>query len=205
MADEVLPGAEVLIRELMSRLEQQVPLELGLIETARGRPAPAPTDPGETDLWRPPGLYATSDRAILEPDDYPAVLGIVQHTLPARVVDIVDGRDVYVVPYVVRVWAFVRHWGYPEVEACRSRLGAGVLQALLRRRQITPAIELLPGGWRTSYSEVGVSADDERSYGGWWVEFTAEQVEILGDVMRAPSGPVLDIDLRVHPEADPVP
>lgn len=203
MPDEVLDGADTVAEALRARLEAQVPAELALLEAAKGRPTPVPEDLSDPDLWRPPGLYAGEDRPNLQADDYPALLVVVQHTNPSRVIDMVEGRATRVVPYVVRTWALCRHWGWAEVAAARNRLALGVESAYLRGLRLDAKRSIVADGWRTSYSDVGVGLEDERSYAGWWVEMVVEQTEHLGDPALAPlPGNDLAIDLRVHPAAD---
>lgn len=195
---EVLGGIDPVVDAVASRLEQRVPDELDRLETAYGRPVPRPTG-GESDMWRPPGVYGRSDRSILEPDDYPAVLVVPQGSGEAVVIDIVDGAPVWRIPYVVRCWGFCRYYGAEEVAACRNRLALGVLQAVIRAPKLTETLAVDLSGWRQSFSDVGVDDVDSSTVAGWWLEVTVNAVETvtLDSVAVAAT-----VGLAVHPEAD---
>lgn len=199
-AGAVLGGFDPVIAAVAGRLETSVPAELDRLEVAYGRPVRLPGH-GEEDLWRPPGLYARADRAVLEPDDYPAVLVVAQHTDPAEVVDLVDGAVVWRIPYVLRVWVMCRHYGGQgeEVAACRNRLALAVLQALFRAPRLSATMAVSLAGWRQSWSDVGVDDLDQSTVAGYWVELTVDATEsVTGDtVARADT-----VTVVVHPEAD---
>jgi len=196
---------------LVSRLQAQLPAELAGLELELGRPTPAPED-DDPDFWAPDqwwtgdpdsrGLIAATDRTRLEPEDYPAVLVVPRSTLEAQVVDLSLGRVERIVPYVVRTFVFVRHWGDEEVAAARDRLALAVEQAYLRQLRLSPAAAFRAGdGWASSYSEVGVNPEDQRSYAGWYLDTIVDQAEQLADVMLAPGDPgdELDPTVVVHP------
>lgn len=199
-AGEVFGGFDPVIEAVAARLEARVPDELVRLEAVYGRPVPPP-GPGEPDLWRPPGLYARADRAILEPDDYPAVLVVPQHTDPAEVIDIADGAVVWSIPYVLRVWLMCRHYGGQgtEVAACRTRLAVGCLSALFRAPRLSGTMAVSLAGWRQSWSDVGVDDDDQSTLAAWWLELTVDSVESvsLDSIANADT-----LTLSVHPEAD---
>lgn len=195
MADDVLLGPDAALEVVLERLRTQLPVELALLEDRRGRPVPLP-EPGDPDLWRPPPTIAGSDRAVLQPDDYPAILAVLQHTEEVRQVDIVDGGSVMVIPYVIRLWALVRHWDHETVTAARNRLALAILQTMLRSVQLGPDHRLRRKGWRTSYSDVGVDDTDQSTVSGWWGEFTIDARESLSP---ASLGTVDSIDTTTRP------
>lgn len=196
-----LEGVEAVVAALADRLEARVPAELAKLEDAYGRPVPvlvAPDDP-EFDLWRVPQLYGRTDRVILEPDDYPAVLVTPQATDEAMIIDVDGGAAVYRIPYRVRVWGFCRYYGAEEVAACRNRLGLAILQALLTSPRLAEGLSVQLSGWRQSWSDVGVDDRDESTVAGYWLEFIvlADETVTLDTVALAG-----DVSVVVHPEAD---
>lgn len=203
MADDVLLGPDAALEVLVARLEAAIPVELELLEDRYGRPVPLP-EPGEPDLWRPPPTIASSDRAILQPDDYPAVLAVLQRTEDVRQVDIVDGGPVMTVPYVIRVWAFVRHWDHDNVTKARNRLATAIVQGLLRSVQLGPNHRLRRKGWRTSYSDVGVDDADQATYSGWWGEFTIDATEALSPAALGAADTIGTTARPPHPALDPL-
>lgn len=210
MAEEVIAGPQAVVDAITARLGAQVRVELSLLEAKLGRPVPAPTDPDEPDLWRipgtgddDPGLFASTPRVSIQPEEYPAFLTVLQGTRPTRIEDMDEGRPTRRVPYVLRTWVLCRHWGFEEVSAARNRYAIAVEQVLLRSAVLGVGMEIKPDGWTSSYSDVDVADDDTRAYAGWWLEYVVESVEHLGDVMLAggPDQP-LGITIQVHPEAD---
>lgn len=195
---KVFDGVERALAAVADRLEASVPDELARLEDAHGSPVP-PAVAGEPDLWRPPGLYARSDRAIIGPDDYPAVLIVPQGSGVAEVVDVADGAVVWEIPYRIRIFGFCRYFGAAEVAACRNRLALGVLQALFRSPRLADGISVDLNGWSQSFSEAGVDDADQSSVAGWWLEVTVKSVETVTlDSLAAANV----ITVRVHPEAD---
>lgn len=194
----VFDGVEPVVEAVAARLEVAVPDELARLEQVHGRPVPKPHR-GEADQWRPPGLYARSDRAVLQPDDYPAVLVVPQNTEIALVVDIVDGAPVWRVPYRLRIWAFYRYQGAGEVAACRNRLAVAILQALFRSPRLSDRLAVDLSGWRQSFSDVGVDERDESTHAGWWLEVLVNATETV-TLDSVAVGETLSV--AVHPEAD---
>lgn len=196
---KVFDGVERTLAAVADRLEAEVPAELERLEAAHGSPVPATSIAGEPDLWRPPGLYARSDRSIIGPDDYPAILVVPQGTGVAEVIDVADGAVVWEIPYRIRIFGFCRYFGATEVAACRNRLALGVLQALFRSPRLADGIAVDPNGWNQSFSEAGVDDADQSSVAGWWLEVTVKSVETVTlDSLAAANV----ITVRVHPEAD---
>lgn len=195
----VFDGIEAVLAVVKARLAATVPDELARLEVAHGRPVPPPDDPAEPDLWRPPQLYATAPRAILEPDDYPAVYLDPLDTGLARITDVVDGAVEWSIPYSLRVWLMCRHYGTDEVTACRNRLGLAVLSALFRAPRLDPLRAVALDGWRQSWSDVGIRDEDTSTVAGWWVQVTVNAVEA---VTLDPVAVAETLTLTVHPEAD---
>lgn len=201
MADpvELLLGVTPVVEAIASRLEAEVPVELELLEERYGHPAPPPEEDDDPDLWRAPRLVARSDRQILEPDDYPALLVVPQATGRPVVQDLEGGSPVLVIPYSVRVWGFVRHWSPETVAACRNRLALGVEQAVFRNVRLDELRTVDLFTWSTSYSDVGVDDVDQSTFAGWWIDLLVHQREQIGLPALAPAGPQLGIEVTVHP------
>lgn len=199
----VFDGVDPVIEAVASRLEATVPAELDRLELVHGRPVPVlvpPEDPAD-DLWRLPQLYARSDRAVIEPDDYPAILVVPQATGQAEIVDWRLGAPVWRIPYQLRVWAFCRYFDNSGagVAACRNRLALAARQSLLRAPRLTETMAVEQGGWRESFSDVGVDDRDQSTVAGWWLEVivVAEECVTLDSIAQADT-----ITVLAHPEAD---
>lgn len=207
MADDFMHGIEAAMDRTFDYLAAAVPPIVARLDQLRGRPFPAPTG-GEPDPWGPPKLYARTDRALLQPEHYPAVLGVPQGTEEVEHVDEVDGGIVLVIPYRIRLFVFVRAGDHDSAAAARDRLALAITQALLVRPTLRTDAEyaartqsgyqLRPFGWRTSYSEVGVDLEDQRHYAGWWIEFVVDAVEAASpaaigtvDTIRVDVDPVI--------------
>lgn len=190
-------GVSFALEALLGYLEANVPAELDRLDALLGRPIAAPTVDGVADPWRHPALYARTDRAVLEPDDYPAILGVAQDVPSVEVIDEDDGGRRLLIGYRIRLFAFTRAFTYDDAGAARNRLAAAVTRVLAAGLGLATAgrARLRPT-WTESFSEVGVDTADGRSYSGWYADVIVDSLE---DLSREALGAADTIAVAVDP------
>jgi hypothetical protein len=200
-------GSEGVGQAVAAWLEYRLPTRLRILEARLG------LQPGELV---DPSLIEDHETGPIAIEQWPAIYALPQKMSDLKVVETAEGDQTYRVTYPVRILAWVRANDYGTTDLLRKRYALAIREALLERKQLTPAPEYGGPGWGDHTAAVTINpasiredysglVDDQSgaTIAGTWVDVDVTFTETLEGA--APLGQVADFELSEHGDTRRVP
>lgn len=200
-------GVDDALGVLAGFLEARMPAKVDELAARLELPAVGHGPNPELGSLPAPAFYSTAPVTELELDKWPAVL-VLPFSTPRVVGDGQDdeGRDRYVVRYLLRVVVLARGQTFDDVAHRLRRLALGVRELVLAERSLGDAGVAVPTeGMNESWSEVE-DAGVAGSTAGMYLELNVDVDELVAPIAPAYAGPppnvVTVVALPRHPALD---
>jgi hypothetical protein len=173
-------GPEGAAQAVGARLALGLADQLAALEAAWG---PAPLGPPEPDTNLPPvgpKLIAVGDRSRLEPQEWPAVLIVLQRMGGSRLAEVLDdGTKVFAHRYVLRTYGFAHSQDWDAAALGANRLTVAMRLLFLAAPRLDDDHVVDVTSLAESYAEVGSVRGTGRSVSRAHLELAVDALEPL--------------------------
>ncbi len=180
-----MDGPEFAAKHAVTWLTTRIPARLRVLEERYDLPPNSLPDPAKVlDHARGP----------IAIEDWPSVYVLPQRMNGMRLVEVrPDAAEVYQLTYPVRIICWVRSEGYQATDLLRKRYALAIREALLERKQLSPAATYGTGSYGSpgadvvidplsiaeDYSDVINDEAAARTIAGAWVDVNMLVTEVL--------------------------
>lgn len=179
-------GPEGAATNVVAWLTTRIPARLRVLEQRYGLPAGGLPDPVKV---------LDHERGPIPMEHWPSVYVLSRGMGGMQLVDVRDdSSEIYQVTYGIRVLVWVRAEGYEAVDLLRKRYILAVREALLERKQLTPAATYGSGDLGSPTAQTMIAPETMRE----------DYSEVILDSGRTIAGAYLDVNVLVTEVLDPI-